>query len=55
MLAYILCAAEYENDVGPDLADAVTVVRAMLTAVAARTVTGQTEGRRAMGEGFPAQ
>lgn len=55
MLAYILCAAEYKNDVGPDLADAVTVVRAMFTAVAARTVTGQTKERRAMGEGFPPQ
>lgn len=40
VLACIQCTVEYENDVGADLADALAVVRALLTAVAARIVTG---------------
>lgn len=34
---------EYENDVGADLADALAVVRALLTAVAARIVPGRSK------------
>lgn len=41
VLACIQCTVEYENDVGADLADALAVVRALLTAVAARIVTGR--------------
>jgi hypothetical protein len=40
VLACIQCTVEYENDVGADLADALAVVRAVFTAVAARIVTG---------------
>lgn len=40
VLACIQCTVEYENDVGANLADALAVVRAVLTAVAARIVTG---------------
>jgi hypothetical protein len=40
VLACIQCTIEYENDVGADLADALAVVRALLTALAARVVSG---------------
>ena len=47
VLACIRCAAEYENEVSADLANAVTVVRAMLTTVAARIVTGSPKAGKA--------
>jgi hypothetical protein len=36
VLACIQCAAEYDNETEADLADAVAVVRAIVTAVSAR-------------------
>jgi len=46
VLACIQCAAEYDNEVEVDLADAVAVVRAIIAAVAARIDAGRFQGKK---------